>query len=169
SIPPPEDEGSPEMLAARVLARDRGVVESEGWVRLALTSAARIAARICAVPVGALLGIYVGTFVAPALLLVRAEGVKRLLLFVLSPFFGLYFGVSLGWRYLSKGKVDKTLLVATAFHKYAPIFTLPKALTHQGLGLVVVTRHRDVREVLARDDVFRVDIYGERMRATSGA
>ena len=157
------------MLAARVLARDRGVVASESWVRLAFISAARMAARICAVPVGALLGIYVGTFVAPALLVVRGEWVKRIALFVLSPFFGLYFGVSLGFSYLSKGKVDKTLLVAKAFHKYAPIFTLPKALTHQGLGLVVVTRHRDVRDVLARDDVFRVDLYDERMRAAAGA
>ena len=36
-------------------------------------------------------------------------------------------------------------------------------------GLVMVTRHEDVRTVLKRNDVFKVDMYDDRMRATTGA
>jgi cytochrome P450 len=145
------------------------VVASESWAKRAATTLLRIVARILALPLGALVGAYAGTCIAPFLLFAPAAWAKRIALVVVSPLLGLYFGAELGWRYLSRGKLEPTALVARAFHRYAPIFTLPKALTHHAMGVVLVTRHRDVREVLERDDVFRVDGYDERMRAASGA
>jgi len=169
SIPPPGDEHSPELLAARVLSRQRGVVPSESWLRLAATSLVRLSARIFAVPLGALVGAWLGIFAAPFLLLVPSAWAKRVATALLSPLLGLYFGAGLGWRFLSHGKIAATPLLASAFHRYAPIFTFPKALGHHTMGMVIVTRHADVREVLERDDVFRVDGYNDRMSATSGA
>jgi len=169
SFPSPENERSPELLAARILSRERGVVAGESPVRLALGAFGALVKRLLALPGGALAGVWVGTLIVPALLFVRMGWIKKIWLVVLSPLLGLWAGSAIGWRVLSRGRVEPTALVARLLHRFCPIFTLPKALTHNALGLVVVTRHRDVRTVLERDDVFRVDIYGEKMRATSGA
>jgi cytochrome P450 len=169
SIPPPDGDGSPELVAVQILSKGRGVVPTESWVGRAIKWLALLVARIAAVPAGASLGFVVGTIFAPALLFVSTSCVKRVGFALLSPFLGLYVGAAIGWRYLSKGKLAATPLIARTLHRYAPIFTLPKALTHQAMGLVVVTRHRDVREVLERHDVFCVDGYNDRMRAASGA
>jgi cytochrome P450 len=169
SIPPPGDDQSPEIVAARALSRQRGVVAGEGMLWLAATSLARFVARIVAVPLGALLGAYLGILAAPFMLFAPWAWAKRIALVALSPLLGLYFGAELGWRFLSQGKIDAKPLLARAFHRYAPIFKFPKALTHHTLGIALVTTHREVREVLERDDVFRMDGYDERMRAASGA
>jgi cytochrome P450 len=138
-------------------------------VRLVATGFVRFVARILALPVGAAVGAWVGVFGAPLMLLVSTAWTKRIALVVLSPLLGLYFGAELGWRYLSQGKIDAKPLLARAFHRYAPVFKFSTAFTHHTLGIVIVTTHRQVREVLERDDVFRMDGYDERMRATSGA
>jgi cytochrome P450 len=169
SIPPPGDERSPELVAARALARQRGVVASEGWLRIAAAAIVHLVARILAVPVGAALGAHLGLFAAPLFLFAASPWATRIATLALSPLLGLYLGADLGWRYLVRGKIAAVPLLARTFHKYAPIFTFPKKMTHHTMGIVVVTRHRDVREVLERDDVFRMDGYNERMCATSGA
>jgi cytochrome P450 len=169
SIPPPGEDDSPEYVAARVLARERGVVVSEGALRLAAAALGRFVKRMLAPIVGAIGGVWLGALGAPLFLAAPWAWAKRLALVVLSPLLGVYFGIEVGWRYLTKGKVDPKPLAARALHRYAPILALPKSASHQAMGLVVVTRHRDVREVLEREDVFRMDGYNERMRAASGA
>jgi cytochrome P450 len=169
SIPPPGDEHSPELVATRALARQRGVVASDGWLRSVASAFARLVARILAVPLGAVAGAYLGIVAAPLFLFVASPWAQRLAKVALSPLLGLYLGMDLGWRYLTRGTIATVPLLARAFHRYAPIFTFPKKLTHHALGIVLVTRHGDVREVLERDDVFRVDGYSDRMCAVSGA
>jgi len=77
SIPPAGEEDSPEYLAARVLARERGVVASEGQLRLAAAALARVVARILAPALGALLGGWLGIFAAPFFLLAPVAAAKR--------------------------------------------------------------------------------------------
>jgi cytochrome P450 len=144
-------------------------VASEGSLRLAATALKQLLARVLAFPLGVALGAYLGILAAPLMLFVPFAWTKRLALVALSPLLGPYFGAELGWRFLLRGKIDATPLAARAFHRYAPIFAFPKAFTHHAMGMVLVTTHREVREVLERDDVFRMDGYDERMRATSGA
>src|SRR6478609_7275670 len=71
SIPPPGDEHSPEVVAARVLSRQRGVVPSESSLRLAVTWVARFVARAFAFPLGAVVGTYLGIAAAPLLILTK--------------------------------------------------------------------------------------------------
>jgi len=65
--------------------------------------------------------------------------------------------------------VDALPILAALLQRFAPVVTMPKAVTHRVFGVVLVTRHEDVRMVLERNDIFRVDGYDERMRATTGA
>jgi cytochrome P450 len=169
SIPPAEDERSPELLAVRILARERGVVTTESWALSAARALGRAVGRALALPVSLVLGLWVGTFAAPFWSFASMPWFERVLFVVFSPLLGLYFGAEIGWRLLTTGKLRPTPLVAAAFHRYAPVFTLPKALTHHALGIVLVTTYGDVRDVLERDDVFRVDLYNERMQAATGA
>jgi cytochrome P450 len=169
SIPPPESDDSPELLAVRVLSRERGIVGLDGAIRIAAARAGHTVARLFAVPAGAIFGAVAGTLVAPFWLLFPTGWFKRIGLVFLSPVLGLGFAAALGWRYLAKGQLDALPLVARTLHKHSPVIAFPKRMTHHAMGLVVVTKHKDVRSVLERNDVFRVDMYNDRMCAASGA
>jgi len=169
SIPPPDHERSPEILAGRVLAKGRGIVAPESSVGIATGSLVRLVKRLFAVPAGMVVGIVLGTLLAPAWILAGGGRLRKVALVVCSPLSGLFFCTAIAWRYAARGRVDVVALLAKNLHQRAPIVTFPKRFTHHAMGLVVLTRHADVRTALERDDVFQVDIYNDRMRASSGA
>ena len=166
-MPPRTEDESIEDLAAKILARSKGVVGAPpSGVGSALF---RAIVRFFALPWGAVFGVVLGFFAAPFMWALPGSWATRCKRFFLAPFGGLALGTVVGWRVLLRGKVDAIALLASWLHRLAPVVTLPPALSHSAFGVVIVTRYEDVRLVLERDDVFRVDGYDERMRATSGA
>ena len=166
-MPPRAEDESLDALAAKILARARGIVgatPSDAW-----GAVGRALVRFLALPWGIVFGAVLGLFSAPFMLALSGTWSTRCKRFLLAPFAGLALGTIVGWRMLVRGKVDATSLAASLLHRFAPVVAFPPALSHRAFGLVIVTRYDDVRLVLDRDDVFRVDGYDDRMRATSGA
>jgi cytochrome P450 len=161
----PEDE-SLDALAARILAREQGVVAassaSTGKLR-------RFLFRALALPLGVFAGAILGMIAAPVMLVLQGAWWKRIALFAAAPFAGVALGAILGWRKTSRGKLAALPLVARLLHHFQPVIALPRTVTHQLFGVVLVTRYADVCTVLERNDVFRVSGYDDRMRAASGA
>ena len=167
SAPPEAEDDSLDALAARILARAKGVVgPASSDVGRTL---GRAVVRIVALPLGLVVGAVLGSILAPLALAVGGNGKTRGVRFLAAPVAGLALGAVIGWRLLVRGSVDALPIVAALLQRFAPVFALPKAVTHRFFGLVLVTRHEDVRMVLERDDIFRVDGYDDRMRATTGA
>jgi cytochrome P450 len=167
SLPPEADDDSPDALAAKILARSRGIVEP---ARSDLGGVlGRAVLRLLALPFGIVAGAMLGLLLAPVMLASSASWAIRLLRFLLAPLAGLALGAAIGFRWLVRGELDAVPIVANMLHRFAPVVALPPSFSNQLFGLVLVTRYEDVRLVLERDDVFRVDGYDDRMRATSGA
>jgi cytochrome P450 len=167
SAPPEAEDDSIDALAARILARARGVV---GPAPSDIGGAVgRAVGRFVALPLGLSVGAGLGLVLGLLALLIGGTWKTKLVRFLAAPVAGFALGVFIGWRLLVSGRIDALPIVAGLLHRFAPVVALPKAVTHQLLGLVLVTRHDDVRLVLERDDVFRVDGYDDRMRATTGA
>jgi cytochrome P450 len=167
SAPPEAEDDSLDALATRILARARGVVEPAPAnigraVRRALV-------RFLALPLGLVIGAVLGVVLAPFALLASSPWRTRLVRFLAAPLAGPSVGAFIGWRLLVKGRVDALPIVATLLHRFVPVVAFPRAVTHHLFGLVLVTRYEDVRLVLEREDIFRVDGYDDRMRATTGA
>src|SRR5882757_9024003 len=99
SIPPPGDDDSPELLAALVLSRNRGIAPSPGSIQIGVARAVRTVSRVFAPPAGAMLGVWTGTLFAPLWLLFPMPWFKRIGFAVLSPVRGLALGTVLGCRY----------------------------------------------------------------------
>ena len=166
SAPPEAEDESLDALAAKILARAKGVVgPAPSDIGGAL---GRALFRLLALPLGILVGATLGGILAPLMLVLSGSWAMRVVRFLLAPLAGLGLGATLGWRLLVRGRLDAVPLLAGALHRFAPVVALPPAITHEVFGLVLVTRHDDVRLVLDRNDVFRVDGYDDRMRATSG-
>jgi cytochrome P450 len=166
SLPPgPEDE-SLDAIAAKVLARGRGVAGTPPSDFLGALH--RFFARALALPVGIVAGALMGFAGALVMLVLQGGWLKKIGLFLVGPFAGLGLGAMIGWRYLVRGKLDALPTIAGLLHRFVPVVAFPKALTHMVFGLVVVTTYEDVRMVLERNDVFRVGGYDDRMRASSG-
>ena len=168
AVPPPEESGSPEQLADIIIGRGRGVAAAPSWASRVVAALRSLLIRTMALPLGVVIGIFAGTLLAPGTFFLRLAWHKRILLFVFAPFAGILLGVAGGLRWMTQGCLIDLPLVARVLHRWRPILSLPKSLTHHGLGLVIVTRHADVRRVLEREDVFRVDGYDDRMSAASG-
>jgi cytochrome P450 len=167
SAPPEAEIESLDALAAKILARARGVIgpppsDIGGGL-------GRFLVRLLALPFGIVVGGVLGAVLAPLALALSGSWTTRLLRFLLAPLVGHAVGATIGWRLLVRGQLDAWPLVAGVLHRLAPIVAFPPAVTHRVFGLVLVTGYDDVRMVLERDDVFRVDGYDDRMRATSGA
>jgi cytochrome P450 len=141
SLPPGGEEQWSSELAQGVMARGRGVDKDLPWTRRAAQTLVRALSRLFAPVFGFLV-----TGLVFALI-------------------GAYFGL----RFALRGKVFDLGWFAKLVHKYQPFLALPEAIRHYAFGLVIVARHADIRALLERNDVFRVDIYDDRMRATSGA
>src|SRR5882724_3142176 len=92
SIPPPDHERSPEILAGRILAKGRGIVVPEGPGQIAAAALARLAKRLFAMPAGIVGGIVFGTLLAPAWFFAGGSWLRKLVLVVSSPIRGLLFG-----------------------------------------------------------------------------
>lgn len=155
-------------IAAHVLAPGRGVPRSWPWYRALVGAVGTVIKRL----VLTLAGIVVGTLgcVVDGLHgLIRGaslrERLRGLLIVAVSPVFGAYLGAR--FAYAGAGLILP--LIAGILHRFAPIVTLGKKVSHNLFGLTFVTRHTDVKTVFDQGSIFRVDIYNERMVATSGA
>jgi len=167
SAPPQGEEESLDALAARIVARAKGVAPPP---RTDVAGAiGRALMRLLALPFGVAAGLFIGLLSAPLMLALSSSWTTRLTRLLLAPLAGLALGTAIGWRLLVRGRLDPLATVAAMFHRLAPVVALPRSVTHQIFGVVLVTSYEDVRLVLERDDVFRVDGYDDRMRATSGA
>jgi cytochrome P450 len=166
-MPPQTEDESLDALAAKILARAKGVVAlPPSDVGAAL---GRALLRFFALPGAILVGATLGVLAGPLLLALSGTWTTRWKRFFLTPLAGLVLGAIVGWRMLARGKLGPIPLIASILHRFAPVVAFPPALSHHVFGLVLVTRYDDVRLVLERDDVFRVDGYDDRMRATFGA
>ena len=167
AAPPDNEDDSIDALAVKILARAKGVVgPAPSDIGGAL---GRALVRLVALPMGVVIGAVLGVILAPLILALSGSWAIRLVRLLLAPFAGLALGATIGWRLLVRGRLDALPLVAGLLHRFAPVVAFPPSLTHHVFGVVLVTRHEDVRLVLERDDVFRVDGYDDRMRATTGA
>ena len=163
SLPPPGSEDETiDALAGKILARGRGVVGTPPSDILGALG--RFFARMMALPVGILAGLHIGSAVALLMLVVQLTWWKRIALFLVGPLVGPGLGAAIGWRYLTRGRLDALPTLANLQQRYLPVIAFPRQL----YGLVIVTRYEDVRRVLERNDVFRVNGYDDRMRASSG-
>jgi cytochrome P450 len=167
SAPPRAEDDSLEALAARILARAKGVVgpspsDVGGTVRRALV-------RLVALPLGIVAGALLGVILATLAWVLGGSWKTRLVRFFAAPAAGLALGAFAGWRLFVRGKVGALPTLAALLHRWVPVVAFPRVVTHHLHGLVLVTGHEDVRLVLERDDIFRVDGHDERLRATTGA
>jgi cytochrome P450 len=167
SAPPPAEDESLDALATKIVARANGIVGPPPSEIVAAFTRALL--RVLAVPLGIVAGTIFGFLLAPLLLLSSTSWWTRAMRFLLAPVAGLALGFVMGSRSLVKGRLDAIPLAANMLHRLAPVVAFPSSLSRHVFGLVLVTGYDDVRLVLERDDVFRVDGYDERMRATSGA
>ena len=158
-----------EQLAADVMARDRGIASEPSWASRAARAIGHALRRLVAPFFGVLAGAWIGLFFAPFTLGLGLSWPKRLLALILAVPGGALVGGYFGLRFAATGKVIDLPQIAGVLHKFAPFIALPEAIRHHLFGLVMVIRHEDVRTVLTRNDVFKVDMYDDRMRATSGA
>jgi cytochrome P450 len=173
SIPPfvplGEEHAWCQELASGVMARCRGVASEPSFVSRVAHSAGQALLRLAAPVIGVIAGAWLGVFLAPFTLVLSISWPKRLLVFLLAPLAGPLAGGFFGLRFAASGKVIDLPQIAGLLHKHSPFIALPEAIRHHLFGLVLVARHADVRTVLERNDVFRVDMYDDRMRATTGA
>jgi cytochrome P450 len=156
-------------LARRIIGYGRGVARPVSALRAAASTVGRGLLRILALPAGILVGLLAGLLAALAVWAAPLPLRRRALLFPFAPVLGLAIGAALGANLAFTGKVMNLPLLARVIHGVCPIVTFPKGLTHHLHGLTLVSRHRDVRTVLENGEVFNVDVYNDRMRATSGA
>jgi len=166
-MPPEAEDDSLDALAAKTLARAKGVVgpgpsDAAGKLGRALL-------RSFALPFGIVIGATLGFVVAPLMLVFSGSATAKATRFLFAPFVGLALGATTGWRLLTRGRLHPIPLLAKVLHRFAPVVAFPPAITNRVFGLVLVTNYDDVRLVLERDDVFRVDGYDERMRVSAGA
>lgn len=156
-------------VAAQVMAQERGVARRWSWPSTLIAAFRRGAKRLLALQVAPIGGALLGAVLALAATSSSTSWPARLWRLPLALLEGAIGGLVAGLRTALKGKVFDAALVATVVHRWRPIFTLPKRLTHHLFGLVFVTRYDDVKKVLGDGKVFAVDVYDERMRATTGA
>ena len=156
-------------VAAQVIAQERGVARRWSWP-LTLIAAFRGGVRRLLAPlVAPIAGALLGAVLALAATSSSTSWPARLWRLPLALLEGAIGGLVAGLRTAVRGRLFDAALVATVVHRWRPIFTLPKSLTHHLFGLVFVTRYDDVKKVLGDGKVFAVDVYDERMRATIGA
>jgi cytochrome P450 len=155
-------------IAARVLAPGRGIPRSRSWYKPIADAAVSLLKRLVATPLVIAGGTLVCLVVGLRGLILGASWRARLwslLALVGSPLVGAFLGARVAWT----GVPLDGPLIARILHRLWPIVALSKPLSHNLFGLTFVTRHADVKAVLAQGNIFRVDIYNERMQATSGA
>lgn len=169
---PPSTATDPAMrdwndVAAQVIARGRGVAPPWSWLSALVAATRRWLVRLLALPVSAGVGTLLGAALALVTTLTPTTWPTRLWRLPLVLLMGVFGGLAAGVRRAWKGKFIDLALVAALVHRWRPIVTLPRFLTHHLFGLVFVTRLDDVKTVLRNGKIFSVDVYDERMRAAT--
>lgn len=167
STPPAtSDDDSFDSLASRIMARGKGVIASPASD--VAGTLGRFIKRLLAVPAGIVIGVVAGPLLVPILPMLQGAWWKRIALALFAPMGVPIFGAWLGYRYASRGSLDPLPLLAAVAHRFVPVIAFPKGFTHHVSGLAIATTYDDVKMVLTRGDVFRVNGYDARMRAASG-